>query len=405
MHKPRWHSIAAILFIFSGFASGQDLSLSRPGSLDFANSSNGAGEWIFTGLPFSSSSYATVGYDDNVFTQHTDPIGSVYDEFGLNANVNVGDDRTQLTATGTAGFVVYWQRPGSKVDPNIKFDLNFNHQFSEWTVVTLDSILTYQAQPDVSSGVGVLNQVGNYIYSQNRLSVGLQWSRRIATFTNYSLNLINYESPAVGQFDDRIEQLISEEIRYLLRPAIVAILQYQFGYEDYLHESLSNSQTHSFLLGGDFTPGLRLTFSFRAGAELRYENSGSQGGELFPYAESTLDYKLRPDSTIEWYNRYGLEESDVGVQGYRKTYRTGLKLSDQIGGKTTLAAAIYYSYNEYAGPLNFIENVVDADLSASYALTRKLSLNCGYTFTRDSSGLSIRTYSRNRINAGISYSF
>ena len=59
----------------------------------------------------------------------------------------------------------------------------------------------------------------------------------------------------------------------------------------------------------------------------------------------------------------------------------------------------------HVGPLSFTENVVDADLSASYALTRKLSLSCGYTFTRDSSGLSTRTYSRNRVNAGISYSF
>jgi hypothetical protein len=405
MHMPRWRFIVATLFIFSGIASAQDLSLSRPGSLNFSNPSGGVGEGIFTGLPFISSSYATVGYDDNVFTQHTDPIGSVYDELGLNAIVNVGNDRTQLTGTGTAGFLVYWQRPGSKVDPNVNFDLSFNHQFSERTVVTLDSTLTYQAQPDVSSGVGVLNQVGNYVYSQNRLSIGFQWSRRVATFTNYSLNAINYESPALGQSNDRIEQLISEEIRYLLRPTIVALLQYQFGYEDYLHESLKNSQTHSFLLGADFTPGLRLTFSFRAGAELRYANSGSQGGELLPYAESTLAYKLRPRSTIEWYNRYGLEESDVGVQGYRKTYRTGLNLTNQIGGQTTLSAAIYYSYNQYVGSSNFTENIVDADLSASYALTRKLSLNCGYIFTRDSSGLSTRTYTCNRVNAGISYSF
>jgi hypothetical protein len=172
-----------------------------------------------------------------------------------------------------------------------------------------------------------------------------------------------------------------------------------------LHERISNSETDTVLLGADFTPGPRLTFSFRAGAELRYDNIGPQVQELYPYAESTLDFKVRPRSTLEWYNRYGLEESDVSNQGFRKTYRTGLKMTHQLGGKTAITGAVYFSNNEYVGPVNFSENIVDAELSASYALTRKLCVTGGYTFTRDSSGLSSRSYSRDRVNAGLSYSF
>ncbi len=402
MHKTSWLFATAALCIISGYTSAQDLSLSRPGSLDFASPVSGDGEWIFTGLPFKTTTYATFGYDDNLFTSHTDQVGSAYDELGLNANVNVGNDRTQLTGSGQAGFDAYWQRPGSKVDPNIKFDLNFNHQFNERTVVTLDSILTYQAQPDVIAGVGVLNEVGNYLYSQNRLSVGFQWTPRIATFTNYSFNVLNYDSPSLGEYNDRIEQLISEEIRYLLLPNAIAVLQYQYGYEDYVRESVSSSQSHTFLIGADLTPNPRLTFSFRGGAELRYEIAES---DLFPYAETTLNYKLRPEATVEWYNRYGLEESDVMTQGYRKTYRTGLKLTDRVGAKTDVSAAIYYANSEYAGPLTFTENTVDAELSGSYALTRKFSITTGYSFIRDSSALSTRTYSHSRVNAGFSYSF
>jgi putative beta-barrel porin BBP2 len=400
-----WFGFACAVQILSGLASAQDLSLSRPGSLNFASPSGDNGEGIFTALPFKRSSYAMVGYDDNIFTSHTDKVGSMYNEFGFNAQINVGNERTQLTGTGTAGFIVYWHRPGTKVDPNVSFDLSFSHQFSERTVVTLDSILTYQAQPDVSAGVGVLNEVANYLYSQNKLSIGFQWTRRIATFTNYSLNVINYDSDALGRDNDRIEQLISEEIRYLLEPTIVALVQYQFGYEDYEHQSQSNSQTHTFLLGADFTPSPRLNFSFRAGAELRYQNFGSQSPELLPYGETTVDYKLRPASTIEWYNHYGLEESDINSQGYRKTYRTGLKLTDQIGTKTTVSAAIYYSNSEYAGPVVVTENTVDAELNGNYAITRKLSLTGGYSFVRVSSTLSTRAYSHSRINAGLSYSF
>jgi hypothetical protein len=149
----RVKGVFAALCVFSGLASAQDLSLSKPGSLNFAKPSGDNGDAIFKALPFMSSSYTRVGYDDDIFTSHTDRVGSVYSEFGLTANVNVGNERTQLTGTGTAAFIAYWQRPGSKVDPNLNFDLRFRHQFSERTVVTLDSILSYQAQPDSATRI------------------------------------------------------------------------------------------------------------------------------------------------------------------------------------------------------------------------------------------------------------
>jgi len=404
MHKPRCCFVFAALCICSGFASAQEISLSRPGSLNFANPSGENGEGIFTALPFKSSSYARVGYDDNVFASHTNQVGSVYNEFGLSADVNIGNNRTQLIGTGTAGFIGYWQQPGTKVEPDVNIDLSFSHQFNERTIVTLDSMLSYQAQPNVSAGVGVLNAVENYVYSQNKLSVGYQWTPRIATFTNYSLNVLNYESSNLGQSNDRIEQFIGEEIRYLLKPKVVALVQYLFGDEDYEHDSLSNSQSHTFLLGADFTPSPRLTYSFRGGAELRYQNFGSSP-ELFPYTESTVDYKFRPESTVEWYSHYGLEESDIDSQGYRQTYRTGLKVIHKIGGKTSVSAAVYYSNSEYFDEPAVTENTVDVDLSGSYALTRKLSLTAGYSFFRDSSTLPSRTYSHARVNIGLAYSF
>jgi hypothetical protein len=396
--------IAAGFFLWSLSASGQDLSLSRPGSLTFSHPAAETSEGVFSALPFKTSSYATVGYDDNVFTSHI-PIGSVYDEFGLGLDVNVGDQRTQLYSHGAAGMVAYWQRPGTKIDPNINFDLSLTHQFSDRTVVTLESVLSYQAQPNVASGVGALNQVADYVYSQNRFSFGYQWSKRFATFTNYSFNIIDYSSSSVGNTQDRIEQNVSEEFRYLLRPNIVGIVQYQFQDESYLHFSPSDSHSHFFLGGADFTPSPRLTFSFRGGAELRYQQISSPGGALYPYAEATLDYKFRPNSTIEWYNRYGLEESDLAPVGYRKTYRTGLNITWALGARTTATAAAYYSNNVYYGPLSPTENDVEVDLGTTYLLTRKLSLNFGYTFTRDFSPIPSQAYVQNRVHIGLSYAF
>jgi hypothetical protein len=91
-----------------------------------------------------------VGYDDNVFLQHSGAIGSIYNEFGLSTGVNVGNERTQLAGDLLAGVVAYWQRPGNKIDPDLNLNLTFSHQFSERTVFNLASSASYQAQPDIS---------------------------------------------------------------------------------------------------------------------------------------------------------------------------------------------------------------------------------------------------------------
>lgn len=134
-------------------------------------------------------------------------------------------------------------------------------------------------------------------------------------------------------------------------------------------------------------------------------NSGSSGATLYPYAESTLTYKYKPQATIEWYTRYGLEESDVATSVYRKTFRTGFEIAHALGAKTNLATMVYYSYNEYSGPSAFSENVLEITLSATYQLTRKFSLNAGDTFTRDFSRMISRDYARNRIFGGLDYAF
>jgi hypothetical protein len=397
--------IAAGLFVWSVSASGQDLSLSRPGSLTFSQPGAETSEGVFTALPFKTSAYATAGYDDNVFLSHQNPIGSVYDEFGLGLDVNVGDQRTRLYSHGAAALIGYWQRPGPKVDPNINFDLSLTRQFSDRTVVTLESVLSYQAQPNVASGIGALNQVADYVYSQNRFSFGYQWSKRFATFTNYSFNILNYNSSSIGNTEDRIEQNVSEEFRYLLRPNIVALVQYQFQDEAYFHNSPNDSQSHFFLGGADFMLSPRFTFSFRGGAELRYQQIGASEEHLYPYAEATFDYTFRPNSTIEWYNRYGLEESDLGPAGYRKTYRTGLNIIWALAAKTSVNAAAYYSNSEYYGPVAPIENDVEVDLGASYMLSRKLTLSFGYKFSRDFSPIPSQAYVDNRVHIGFSYAF
>ena len=407
MRALRLHFMAFVLCV-PGFFTGlraQDLSLTRPGSLKLFHPFSYADEGTLAPLPIRLSGYAKTGYDDNVLLQHTNAKESVYNEIGLSADVNIGDERTQLISDFLAGVVAYWQRPGKKFDPDFNLNLSFNHQFNERTVFNLASSLSYQAQPDFSSDVGVPNVVANYLVTSNKISLGFQLTPRIAIFTSYCLHLLYYDSRSVGQTEDRFEHLVGEEIRYLLHSAIIAVCEYRFGDVHYLYTDIANSYSHYFLGGSDVLLGPRLKFAFRAGAELRQFNGQSESEISYPYAESTLAILYRPESTIDWYNRYGLEAPDHVRSSYRKTFRTGLKIVHQIGAKTVAVAAAYYSNNNYRGPSSFLENLVEADLELTYQITRKFRLTGGYTLTRDFSGMVSRDYIRNRIYSGVSYEF
>jgi len=65
--------------------------------------------------------------------EHNNPQGSIYNELGLNLDLNVGDERTELSGHVLTGLVGYWDRPGKKIDPNIDWNLTLNHQVNERT--------------------------------------------------------------------------------------------------------------------------------------------------------------------------------------------------------------------------------------------------------------------------------
>ncbi|MBV9390865.1 MAG: outer membrane beta-barrel protein, partial [Verrucomicrobia bacterium] len=112
-------------------------------------------------------------------------------------------------------------------------------------------------------------------------------------------------------------------------------------------------------------------------------------------------------STIAWYNRFGLEASDLATfsgTAYKQVYRTGLRLNQSFSLKLTGEAGIYYSYNQYKQP-SFEEQELDLNGSLAYKFTRALSANVGYTFTRIFSQMTERDYYRNRVYLGLSFAF
>jgi hypothetical protein len=377
-----------------------------PSNFPLFRPSTDLGEGVYTNLPLQISVFTAIGYDDNVFAQHTDRKGSGFTEASLNIATHIGNERTKLDAILGTGLDFYWDRPGRSVDPNISLNLSFSHQLNRRTFIALADYLSYSAQPNLQLGVGAQNQVANYIYNSSTLSFGFEWTPRFATVTSYTANVLYYDRPSIGDTLNRLDNLVGQQFRYLLLPEVTAVAEYRFEYVDYFSNSRLNSYSNFALGGADLTLGPRLTFTFRAGAEFRHYEEPQPGGQqdlAEPFAESTLAYQYLPGSYLEWYNRYGLEESDLGI-GYRRTYRTGLRLSHVFGQRLRLIGAAYYSYNEYVDP-SLTENVLDLNIGLTYQIRRSLALSAGYTFERDFSQLISRDYYRDRFYLGLLFTF
>jgi hypothetical protein len=380
--------------------------LASPINLPLFRPSSDLDQGVYRNLPFQVSAFTAIGYDDNVVAQHSNRIGSGFTEAALNLGTHLGGERTKLDANLGFGVDLYWNRPGRSVDPNIGLNLSFSHELTPRASVTLTDYLSFTSQPNLQLGVSVVNQVTNYFYTANVLAFTYRWTPRLSTVTSYTANVLAYDQSNIGNSLNRLENIIGQQFRFLALPTVAAVGEYRFEYIDYFSNTGQNAYANLVLGGADLTLSPRLTFNFRAGGEFRhYEHAqpGQQQDPAEPFAESTFRFRYRRGSYVEWYNRYGIEESDLG-SGFRRTYRTGLKISHSVTGRLLLVGAAYYSHNDYVNP-SFTEDVLDLNAGLSYRINRTLALTGGYTFERDFSGETTRDYYRNRVYLGLSLAF
>jgi hypothetical protein len=213
-----------------------------------------------------------------------------------------------------------------------------------------------------------------------------------------------------------MDHTFSEQFRYLLWPATTGVAEYRYGIIAYESAPL-DSTTNSLLAGLEhsFTP--RLHGSFRAGVELRSsEDSGFQPG---PYFESTLTYILRHGSVI-WTNGYSIEEADSPGASARPSFRTGLTLNYGFTRRLSGSLALFYVYGGNqsgggsSGSSSSTENTFDIGPSLNCLITRHLSANVGYHFTKVDSGSGLSnlnsgfgsgSYTKNSLFAGLNFTF
>jgi putative beta-barrel porin BBP2 len=391
--------------IFAGLACrAQDLGLTLPGRLTLFRPLTGTYQGAFPQRPLTASLVGSVGYDDNVLGSHDDRVGSGFTAPSLDLAARIGKERTVFTLYSQLGFIAYWDIPGQAIQPNVSLDVTFTHQFNPRLVLGLSSYTSYLGQPNFALAIGKSTNVGNYVYSSNSLSLGYEWTPRFSTATSYTLNATYYQASSVGTTGNLLEHIFAQQFRYLLFPTVTAAAEYRFSYEQYVNTNL-DSYSNFALVGADFTLSPRLQLTFRVGGQFETDLFHGGNSPSSPYFESTVTYAYRPLSFMQWYNLYDSERSDISSTTNKDVYRTGLRILHSFGAKLKLGGGVYYSYNHNGSPASVDENDLEATATANYLLTRAFALQASYTFTGVLSDITSRTYYRNTVFVGASFTF
>ena len=364
----------------------------------------GAGR--FARSRFKVSSELRLGYDTNSNTSAFNPDKSGYTGLDVSLGRIFGGRRTQVLTFLQGGFNWFWDS-NQKDDTDFHFDLRINgmHQVNPRLSLAAVAYLTYQVEPEFGT-LSRNRRQGPFWYTNNILTGSYQITPSFSSVTSYSFVGIKYEDAGPSAIEDRIENYISQEFRYLFLPTTTGLLEYRLGivtFDTNPRDSISH-----FVIGGvqhQFSPKALATL--RLGAEFRDYKDG--GNRTSPYAQGLLRYRYMPDSNVHFTLRLGQEQSDlVGIGAENMTLRLGLGVDHAFTGKLSGRLQAYYQYSDHKDHFpwgSFNENLFSITAGLSYEVRRSVALALGYTFTQITGDVSAREYDRNRIWGSVKVSF
>jgi hypothetical protein len=367
-------------------------------------------------------------YDDNYMTQPSGP--GKRDSFGVevspSASLNWSMDQTLLTAGYIMGMRWYEDRDEDSADWTHQFNLGVSHAFSESYKMNLRESFVIGQEPGLMNPGGFLVQKmrvpGNNIMNNAGIDFQAQMSRLFSLMVGYSNTLYDYDPEGDDSFSaylDRMEHMITLNLRYQALPNTVALLGYQLGINDYtsndtvagVDADYRNNLSHYVYLGVDQTFTPELMGSLRLGGQFSdYNNIPSDSdvddSNLTPYADASLTWAYNEGSNAQLGAKYQRIASDMAALDQSALSIYG-SVNHAFTPKLRGSLLAQYQNSEFnEGPMDSATDdyfLVGANLS--YQISRYMATEVGYNFDSLNSDVDGREFDRNRVYLGIRASY
>ena len=374
-------------------------------------------------LPLEWTAGLNFGYDDNPTPLLGNDDSSAYGQAYVGLTFLNNTPQTTLSVGAQIGVIHYFDNLdvlGADVDDTsftTALYLNWTNRVSERLRFVSRNRLSYELEPDYSTGFQSQRQNGNYLRWSTDNAVGYRWSERLATYTGLRFSGLSYDDVDGG---DRTTWTAYNDFRYQLSERTVATLTYRYSDTD--GDGGVTDSTNQYILAGlehRFSP--QTSGVIRAGVQLRDVDGGESGSS--PYFEASLNSRINEQFSVKAYGRYGVEDysrslrnldipgAPFAVYSDSDTLRVGFTANYQVSQSLGLNAGVNYAmleYNDllpgYPGASSVDEDLLNAFIGFNLKISDNLWLNGNYNF-EDLASDAGRDYDRNRFSLGVSTTF
>ena len=391
---------------------------------------------------FYDSNYATApsAYKDGSFGYSISP------SFGINVPL----DQTSLQLSYTYGYKYFEGRPNGKADQSHQISANMLHNFTENTRLSVSESFVVAQEPSIIDNNGpitlALRTLGDNMRNTAKISLSHDFTEQVGVEVGYSNTFYDYDeenSPIAGggiNFSrsailDRMQHLITADLRWYLAPDAIGILGYQYGMVDFTGDQIigyqgvtpmmSNARdrdSHYAYVGFDKFFNNQLSLSPRAGFQhVDYVNSQS-GSELSPYVDARVAYNYAEGSVASLGVRHQRITTDLDALDQEASTLYG-NLTHRIS--SVLAATLFgqYQYSSLNGRMmnTFVPNgtvaqqrawatseqIYSVGANLTYRLNQYFSTELGYSFDYLNSGVTnaagddARSFKRHQVYIGV----
>ncbi len=339
--------------------------------------------------------------------------GSFVSRLGLQFDAQQATRRSVFTLDLNGSVDHYWYRPGStgSDDYSGAVALAYLYNLTPRLQASLTANIAYLSQPDFTR-INTPDRIGggDLVNALARLNLMYRVTPRLSTTFSVGENGIYYvkkNSSTTGASNngDSYETTFSAEARYLWKPRYTLLTEFRHVLISYPKTPSVDARTELLLVGGELRLNSRLSATVRLGESIRiFDQTGDTSSA--PYGEATLSYRISPTSSAQWNSRFGYEEPSSAASKVL-SYRTTLNYSKNFTPRLSLSAGITgVSRNtSVTGGSSQSEQTIDANIAIEYHLSRQLTLNTTFSFTKIITTSGELDYDRSRIFIGGEYEF
>ena len=382
-------------------------------------------------------------YDDNytAIPKSEGPLRSWGVEVSPSLSLNWAPAETLVGASYVYDYKYYENQ--SQHDQTQQFNGKLIHNFTPRYRLELNDSFVLSSEPTVLDTTVISSPVKRTLEDnlRNRASIlfAAELTPILGTEIGYQNTIYDYRQdlgdmspapdgtvgPSRSALLDRMEHLITLDLRWKVLPETTGILGYQFQFRDYTSSesitptnpflllptvpaSARDSRSHFLFIGADQSVGPNLRASVRVGGQyLDYYNVPTD--KLSPYADANVTWTYLPGS----YAQVGLKHEHaatdiVGDPTYfvRDQEATTIygAVTHKITAKLVGSALGQYQNSQFngggAGISGVGENFFLANVNLAYKINPYLLTEAGYEYNHLDSQFD-RAYTRNRVYLGV----